>query len=35
MLIKGYKDGVWYYQMIDDFRVLLIFAAMVEWYEFV
>ena len=35
MMVKGYKDGVWYYQRIDDFKVLMLFAAMVEWYEYI
>ena len=35
MLVKGYKDGVWYYQNIDDFRAMIVFIAMVEWYEYI
>jgi len=35
MMVKGYKDGIYYYQNIDDFRVLMVFAAMVDWYVYV
>ena len=33
-MVMGYKDGVYYYQNINDFRVLMVFVAMVDWYEY-
>ncbi len=35
MMLKGYKDGAWYYQMVTDFRDLMTFSAMVDWYEYI
>jgi len=34
MIIKGYKDGVTFMIITDDPKVLSVFAAMVERYEY-
>lgn len=34
-MVKGYRDGVFYFMKIEHFEDLELFAEMVDWYVYV
>ncbi len=35
MMVKGYRDGTYYYMKIRTYKDLLLFTEMVDWYVYI